>query len=108
MECKSSALCIFDNHSVQTDIIGNVVTDYYPLTSLSAGGPIEFHIPGTVDEYIDLSDISILLHLKITTKTGKAITAGDKICFVNQPISSIFQDVFLTIGDTQVEGGQHS
>ena len=73
MECKSSALCIFDDHAVQTDIIGNVVTGYYPLTSLSAGGPIEFHIPGTVDEYIDLSDLNILLQLKITKKSVKPI-----------------------------------
>ena len=108
MECKSSALCIFDEQDVQTDIIGNMVTDYYPLTSVQSGGPIEFFVPGTVDEYIDLSDLQILLNLKITKKGGGKIAAGEKVCFVNQPLSSIFQDVFLTIGDTQVEGGQHS
>ena len=107
MECKSSALCIFDEQDVQTDIIGNIVTDYYPLTSLAAKGPIEFHVPGTVDEYIDLSDLTILLHLKITKKDGSNLAAGDKVCFINQAISSVFQDVFLTIADTQVEGGQH-
>ena len=108
MDCKSSALCIFDEQDVQTDITGTTVVDYYPLTSLSAGGPIEFHVPGSTDEYLDLNDIQLKVHVKITKKDGTAIdNAKDKVCLVNQPLSSLFQDVFLTIGDTQVEGGQH-
>ena len=108
MECKSSALCLFDEQDVQTDIVGTTVVDYHPLTSLSAGGPIEFHIPGSTDEYIDLNDTQILVHVKITKKDGTTIdNAKDKVCLVNQPISTLFQDVFLSIGDTQVEGGQH-
>ena len=108
MECKSGSLCLFDEKDVQVDITGNVQTDYHPLTSLSAGGPIEFHVPGTIDEYIDLSDIQIRLRVKIIKSDGKNLDAtDDKVTFINQPLSSIFQDVFLTIGDKQVEGGQH-
>lgn len=107
MDCKSESLCLFDDKDVQLDITGNVVTDYYPLTSLSAGGPIEFTVPGTVDEYIDLSDIKLHLRVKITKKDGSALAKTDKVCFVNQPISSLFQDVFVSIGDKQIEGGQH-
>ena len=108
MECKNVSLCLFDEQDVQTDIISNSQIDYYPLTSLSSGGPIEFAIPGSSDEYIDLSDINILVHTKIVKKDGTVIDAvKDKVCFINQSISSIFQDVFLSIGDTQVEGGQH-
>lgn len=108
MDCKSSALCLFDEQDVQTDIIGTTVVDYHPLTSLSAGGPIEFHIPGSTDEYIDLNDTQILVQVQITKKDGTAIDlTTDKVCLVNQPIGSLFQDVFLTIGDTQIEGGQH-
>ena len=107
MDCKSESLCIFDEKDVQLDITGNVVTDYYPLTSLSAGGPIEFTVPGTVDEYIDLSDIKLHVRVKITKKDGTSLAAADEVCFVNQPISSLFQDVFVSIGDKQVEGGQH-
>ena len=107
MDCKSESLCLFDEKEVQVDITDNIQTDYHPLTSLSSGGPIEFHVPGTVDEYIDLNDIQLLLHAKILKPDGKDIVAADKVAFINQPISSLFQDVFLTIGDKQVEGGQH-
>jgi len=109
MDCKSSALCIFDEQDVQTDVLGSTIVDYYPLTSLSAGGPIEFHVPGSSDEYLDLNDTKLLLHVKLTKADGKPIgdSGTDKVTLSNLPIASLFQDVFLSIGDTQVEGGQH-
>lgn len=108
MECKNASLCLFDEQDVQTDIIGNNIVDYHPITSLSAGGPIEFYVSGTTDEYIDCGDINLLVNVKITKPDGSNIdSTKDKVCLVNQGISSIFQDVFLSIGDTQVEGGQH-
>jgi len=105
--CKPTSLCLFDEQDVQTDIISNVVTDYHPITTITSGGPIEFYIPGSVDEYIDLNDLNLLVHAQILKADGKALENTDKVCFVNQPLSSLFQDIFLTIGDKQVEGGQH-
>ena len=107
MTCKSTALCLFDEADVQMDIIRSIRVDYYPETNITPGAPIEFRIPGTPDEYIDLGDIRILMHLKITNKDGTNLIAGAKVGFINQPLSSCFQDVFLKIADTQVEGGQH-
>ena len=108
MDCKTESLCLFDEKDVQLDITGNVMTDYHPTSSLSSGGPIEFNVPGTIDEYVDLSDTQLLVRVKITKPDGKPLTAAaDTVAFVNQPISSLFQDVFLTIADKQVEGGQH-
>ena len=107
MNCKLPGLCLFDEQDVQTDIISNYVTEYFPITNVRAGGPIEFHIPPSVDEYIDLSDTQVRIHAKILKGTGKNLDNTDKVCFINQPLSSLFQDVFLSIGDKQVEGGQH-
>lgn len=107
MSCKSSALCLFDEQDVQMDIINTVVTDFHPQNTITSGGPIEFVVLGTPDDYIDLGDIRMLLRLSIKKTDGKAWDADDKVSFVNLPIASVFQDVFLKIGDTQVEGGQH-
>ena len=108
MSCKSSALCIFDEQDVQMDILGNVVTDFHPTNPISPSAPIEFLIRGTPDDYLDLGDMRILLQLKIIKTDGNAWDADDDVNFINQPISSMFQDVFLKIGNTQVEGGQHA
>ena len=106
MEVKNSALCIFDQPAVQTDIVKNIISDYYPLTSASSGGPIEFHVPGSSEEYIDVNDVNIYIHAKVTKADGSKIEAADKVGLNNLPIATLFQDVSLTLGETQIEGGQ--
>ena len=107
MEVKNSTLCIFDKPAVQTDFLKNTVADYYPLTNVSTGGPFEFTIPGSSDEYIDVNDIQLYILAKVTKADDKAITSStDKVALNNLPISTLFQDVSLTIEDKQIEGGQ--
>ena len=107
MEVKNSSLCIFDQPAVQTDFITNTPTDYYPLTNVTAGGPFEFVIPGSADEYIDVNDIQLYILAKVIKADGKNIdSAADKVGLNNLPISTLFQDVSLTIEDKQIEGGQ--
>ena len=107
MEYKTESLYLFDEKQVQVDITGDAVAEYHPLTSLRAGGPIEFHISGAADECIDLNDIQLLVRMKITKNDNKKLDATDIVAFINKPISSLFQDVFVTSGDKQGEGGQH-
>ena len=108
MNCKTSSLCLLDEQDVQTDITGKKQVDFYPVTSLSPGAPIEFLIPGTNTEYLDLKNTDLHVIVQIVKKDGSVIdSTKDKVCLVNNPIASLFQDVFLTIGNTQVEGGQH-
>ena len=104
---KNTALCLFDDADVQMDITRTVRVDFYPVHNIVPGAPIEFKVPGTPDDYIDLGDIRVLLHLKIVKKDKKAWDAADDVAFINLPVGSCFQDVFLKIADTQVEGGQH-
>ena len=107
MEAKNSSLCIFDRPAVQTDFISNTVADYYPLTNVSTGGPFEFVIPGSNDEYIDVNDIQLYILAKVTKADGtNIVSADDKVALNNLPISTLFQDVSLTIEDKQIEGGQ--
>ena len=107
MECANTALCLFDKEPIQTDIKNCFDVKYYPVNNLGDNNPFEFHIPGTVEEYIDCDHIFLEVTLKITKKDGKDIdTATDKVGFTNLVIASLFSDVSLTISDTQVEGGQ--
>ena len=106
MEHHSPALTIFDKRGTQTDILKSSRVDYYPVSSLSGGGPIEFHIPGNAEDYVDVNDIVLYVKFKVVTADGKAITAAEKVGLNNLPIASLFQDVSLTLGETQIEGGQ--
>ena len=108
MEYHSSALNIFSKSGTQTAIQKSAIVDYYPLSSLGDGGPIEFNIPGNGEDYIDLDDITLYLKFKVLKADGKDIEAADKVGVNNLPIASLFQDVSLTIGESQIEGGQMS
>ena len=79
MSVKSTALTLFDDADVQMDITRSVRVDYYPVHNIIANAPIEFNIAGSPDEYIDLGDIRILLHLKMTKKDKKAWTAASAL-----------------------------
>lgn len=105
METKNSSLCIFDKQATQTDIISSSVTDYFPVTSISSGGPIEFHVPGNTETYIDINDTYIYVKLNVTKADGTDITAADKVGLNNLAVSTLFQDAGLTLGETQLEGG---
>ena len=108
MQHHSSALCVFDKPGTQTDILKSRIIDYYPLSTIGDGGPIEFHIPGNGDDYIDLNDISLYVKFKVLKADGTDIAAADKVGLSNLAIASLFQDVSLIVGDTQIEGGQTS
>ena len=108
MECKNSSLCLFDTVPIQTDIIKTTVVDYFPVSSINSGGPIEFHIPGNSEEYIDCNDINLHIKFKVIKGDGNNIDGADKVGLNNLPIATLFQDVILTIGETQVEGGQQT
>ncbi len=106
MDTSNSALCIFDEQSVQTGITKSTIDDYFPITSIAGGGRIEFHVPGNSETYIDMNDMNIHIKFKITKKTGAAIDDDDEVGLNNLAIATLFKDAILTIGDTQVEGGQ--
>lgn len=108
MEAKNSFLCLFDKPSVQTDVSSNHRVKHYPLSGLSVGAPIELKIEGTGDEYIDPCDIYLYVRFKVLKSDGSNITAADKVGLNNLGIATLFQDVSLTAGDIQIEGGQQN
>lgn len=105
MECKNSSFCLFDQQAVQTDILSSKIVDYHPRTAENSG-PIEFVIPGSSDEYIDLSYAMVDVRFKILQADGKDIEDAHKVGLNNLPLATLFRDVSLTIAEQQVEGGQ--
>lgn len=105
MEVKNSNLCIFDKQPVQTDILRTTTAEYFPVTSLDSGGPIEFVIPGNGSDYIDCSKIFLEVHIKVTKGAGSVIEATDKVGLNNLAIATLFRDVSFEISNKLVEGG---
>ena len=106
MNCKNSALCIFDTPGILSDIQRSYMVDYYPINTLTADAPIEFIIPGSSEDYIDVSNTRLYIRFKILHEDGSKVKQADDVVGINNlAISTLFQDAALKIGDTQVQGG---
>ena len=70
MEVKNSALCVIDRYLFQTDFFRNQTNDYYPLINVASGSSIEFTIPGSSEECIDVNDIQLYILAKVSKADG--------------------------------------
>lgn len=106
MEVRNSSLLLFDQPPVQTDIQSYYLQEYFPLNTLNTAGPLEFTIEGNTEEYIDVNDIRLYVQAQVKQSDGSALDGACKAALANLPIATLFRDVSLHIGATQVEGGQ--
>lgn len=92
-ECAKSELDLFALPSTQTSIESGQWVHYKPISSLSDDGPIEFQVPGTGDDYMDLSHTLINLKVKITEQDG----GPTPVAPVNNWLHSLFSqlDIYL-------------
>ncbi|XP_061190341.1 uncharacterized protein F54H12.2-like [Saccostrea echinata] len=69
-----------------------------PIYSFDADdAPLEFAIPGSGNEYLDLRRSRLYLKVKITKADGTSMAASEKTGIVNLPLQSLFSqiDVFM-------------
>lgn len=76
---------------------------HQPVSSLdSHNGPIEFHIPSSTDQYIDLGRTKLYLSVKVVKRDGTDIAENQKVAPVNLLLHSLFSQVDLKLKDTLV------
>lgn len=103
----NSGLLLFEDLPTSHSIQESGFTEYHPISTLDGGGPIEFVITGSNEEYIDCNDIYLRVLVRVTLSDGSAIDpAKNSVAFINSTLSSLFSDVTLLLNDKQVEGGQ--
>ena len=67
------------------------------MASLDSGGPIEFLIPGSGDDYLDLANTMLHVQVKVTRANGDDLALVDPVGPVNNWLHSLFSqvDVYL-------------
>ena len=76
LECSKTELDLFALPTTQTAIERSQWVEFRPLTTVSDGGPIEFIIPGSGEDYCDLSEIYLMVTAKITKPDGTSLNHG--------------------------------
>ncbi|KAI0228029.1 hypothetical protein LSAT2_021517, partial [Lamellibrachia satsuma] len=90
--------CISDSH----------VVEHQPTASLDSGGPIEFLIPGSGDDYLDLANTMLHVQAKVTRANGHAIDADESVGPVNNWLHSLWSQVDLYLNGTLVTSSSNT
>jgi len=85
-----SEINLFDPRPIQTVLEKGYYLDVHPLNNVSTNnGPIEFHIAGSADEYLDLNDTALFIRCKVS-QANTALVATNNIFPVNNFMHSMF------------------
>ncbi|KAI0242984.1 hypothetical protein LSAT2_009527 [Lamellibrachia satsuma] len=72
------------------------------MASLDSGGPIEFLIPGSGDDYLDLANTMLHVQVKVTRANGDDLDLADPVGPVNNWLHSLFSQVDVYLNGTLV------
>ena len=100
--CGKTELDLFSVPPTQTEIEDGQWVVHHPLSTLTENGPIEFHIPGAGNDYIDLANTRLLVKAKITKSTGGDIVDTDKVAPINLLLHSLFTQVDVSLNEKLV------
>lgn len=92
-----SELDIFATPPTQNSIEGGTTLSYRPVSSLSGTAPIEFVIPSSGEEYIDLAHTTIRITAKVVVDETLAVGTEAVIAPVNNWLHSIFSQVDICL-----------
>lgn len=107
-ECAKSELELFSLPPTQTVIERGQWVEFHPLANVFDGGPVEFNISGSGEEYLDLSQTQLYVKAKIVKEDGKPISAECKVGPVNLLLHSMFSQVDISLNERLVSSSNNT
>lgn len=95
--CTKSEIEIFSPVNVQVALTEARWQTYNPINSIDNADTIEFSIPGTANEMVDMTNISIFLAARIKKGNNQDLVAADNVQLVNNALGAIFKNVDVTL-----------
>ncbi|GFT09034.1 uncharacterized protein F54H12.2 [Trichonephila clavipes] len=95
------------------DMLGQVIEkvqwiQFHPIANVTDGGPVEFLISGSGEDYLDLSQTQLYVKAKILKNDGKVLTDDDKIGPVNLFLHSLFSQVDISLNGRNVSSSNNT
>ncbi|GFW25337.1 integrase catalytic domain-containing protein [Trichonephila clavipes] len=81
---------------------------FHPLSNVFDNAPVEFHISGSAEDYIDLSQTQLYVKAKIVKVDNTPITKDDTIGPVNLFLHSLFSQVDVSLNDRVVSNSSNT
>ncbi|GFW52979.1 uncharacterized protein F54H12.2 [Trichonephila clavipes] len=107
-ECVKSELELFNLPGTQTVIQDGQWKQFHPLSNVFDKAPVEFHISGSAEDYIDLIQTQLYVKAKIVKVDNTPITKDDTIGPVNLFLHSLFSQVDVSLNDRVVSNSSNT
>ena len=103
-EVLKSELDLFKNVSYQQSIDHSLSIQYRPTSALTESSAIEFDIPISSDEYLDLRNIFLSIKGKLVKKDGTDFTTGgtNDYSLINYSLNTVFDQLTIYLGSTMI------
>jgi hypothetical protein len=75
---------------------------YHPISNLLDGSPIEFHVSGTPDQYVDLNNSKLHVKAKICNADGTDLNAGANVGPTNLFLQTMFSQCEVSLNERLV------
>ncbi|XP_035692553.1 uncharacterized protein F54H12.2-like [Branchiostoma floridae] len=100
--CTKSELDLFQIPPTQTTIQDGRWIEYRPVANLAESSPVEFDIPSSGEEYVDLSQTQLYVRAKVVRGNGADLPEGVKVGPVNLFMHSLFQQIDVSLNNKLV------
>ena len=98
-ECTKSELDLFSVPPTQISIVKGQWEESHPISTISDGGPIEFFVLGSGDEYMDLNQSQLYVKAKITKVDSSNLTENNHVGPVNLFLQSLFSQIDVSLNE---------
>ena len=93
--CTKSEIELFATPPVNVSMEKGDTVSHHPIATLTHNAPIEFHVPASTEEYIDLGRTQLYLKLKVCNGDDTDLAANAKVAPVKLLLHSLFSQVLL-------------
>ena len=108
-EATPSSLDLFLKTSTQTAIVEGRWVEVRPINSIEETAPVDFHIDGTSEDFIDLSETYLKVKTRITSADGEeGYNDDDMVAPVNLLLQSMWSKLDISFNGKRVSSSGHT
>lgn len=101
-ECSITPLEWFNVPPTQTAVEKSFDVEFLPTSALRMGGVVEFYIPASSLDYMDIRNSRLYVQAKIVSQDGTDLDDGEIVAPINNLMQSMWSNVELVVNDRLV------
>ena len=94
-ECSISPLEWYDIPPTQTAVVEAYDVEFLPTSALRQGGVVEFYIPASAEDYLDVKNSRLYIRAEIAKVDGQAVSDDEAVAPINNLLQSMWSNVEL-------------